>query len=169
MCGKRLLKSFAATKDPRAIRYLILRLGDWVVECAQSCYKFLFNSFFKGEYRLGFIRELETIEGLKEVGRVDLRSQYHTILDFILEEPLTPEWYKTFAVPEKARLLYVKKYIEQKDTSRTLLSILMSDRNFLIRLQALRQLDRFSSGCYVEFSKRSFAAGKKTGIVSFER
>jgi len=144
------IEMLAATKDPRAIRYLILRLSDWVVNVRRAATSSI-QQFFKDEYRLGFIQEMETIEGLKEVGRVDLSSQYHTILDFILEEPLTQEWYKTFAVPEKARLLYVKKYIEQKDTSRTLLSILMSDTNFLIRLQALRQLDRFSSEVILNF------------------
>ena len=144
------VEMLAATKDPRAIRYLIIRLGDWVVNVRKAA-TISVKQFLKDEYRPGFIQELETIEGLKEVGRVDLKSQYQTILDFVLEEPLTPELYKTFAVPDKVRLIYVKKYIEQKETSRTLLSILMSDANFLIRLQALCQLDRFSSDVLLNF------------------
>lgn len=144
------LVMLAATKDPRAIRYLLLRLGDWVGNVRKAAAIFL-QRFFTDEYRVAFIRELETIEGLRKVGRVDLRSQYWEILDFILEEPLTLVWYKALAVSDKARLRYVKLYIEQKDTSRTLMSILLSDTNFLIRLHALRQVDRFGAGVILDF------------------
>jgi HEAT repeat protein len=144
------LEMFAATKDPRAIRYLLLRLGDWVENVRQAATIFL-QQFFTDEYRVAFIRELDAIEGLRKVGRVNLGTQYWQILDFILEEPLTLDWYKALSVSDKARLLYVKLYIEQKDTSRTLMSILLSDTNFLIRLQALRQLDRFGAGVILDF------------------
>jgi HEAT repeat protein len=157
------LEMLAATKDLRAIRYLLLRLGDWVGNVRKAAAVFL-QKFFTDEYRMAFIRELDTIEGLRNVGRVDLGTQYWEILDFILEEPLTLDWYHALTVSDKARLLYVKLYLEHKDTSRTLISILLSDTNFLIRLHALRKLDRFAAGVILDFLNDPSAQVRKQAL-----
>jgi HEAT repeat protein len=131
--------------EPTVIRYLIVRLGDWVSNVRGAATSAIKN-FFIDKYRESFITELLSIELFKQISRVDLSPQYELIIDYLLKKRLTKDYYNSLkVVTDKARLLYVKKYIERHGIDKELISIMVSDQNFLIRSQVLqyaRHLDR---------------------------
>lgn len=130
----------ATMKHPSAIRFLIMRLNDWVKNVREVAASSI-QRYFTDEYRKQFIRELDYIEALRNAGRVNLTTEYELILSYILEKKLNNEFYKALTVTDKARLLYLKKYIERNRVDSQLIAILLSDRSFLIRIQALEQLN----------------------------
>jgi HEAT repeat protein len=141
---QRAVKALAKTEHQNAIRFLILRIGDWVKNVDEAATISL-TKFFTDENRMSFIRELDFIEALKNIERVDTRPQYQMIIDYLVDRPLTTQFYKTLHVTDKIRLLYVKKCVERHGIDQELVTHMLSDRNFLIRIQALqyaRHLDR---------------------------
>lgn len=140
---QRAIETLAMTRHPLAIRFLIIRLSDWVQnvrEVAANC----IQNYFDDEYREKFISQLEHIDALKDVGRVDLTAEYKSILGYILEKKLTTETYQSLTVSDKARLLYLKKYIEKNSIDSQLIKILINDRSFLIRIHVLKHLNELN-------------------------
>jgi HEAT repeat protein len=123
--------------DSTVIRYLIVRLGDWVSNVREAATRAI-KIFFVDKYRKSFVSELLAIESLKQISRVNLSSQYDLIIDYLVEKRLTKDYYNSLNVTAKARLLYLKKYIERHGIDNELISIMVSDRNFLIRGQAIQ-------------------------------
>jgi len=140
---QRAIEELAITKHSKAIRFLIIRLGDWVKNVREVAASSI-RKYFTDEYRKQFISELDNIDGLRNVGRVDLTTAYESILSFILEKKLNAEAYNSLIVADKARLLYVKKYLEKNSIDSQLTEILISDRSFLIRIQILKRLNELN-------------------------
>ena len=140
---QRAIETLAMTKHPLGIRFLIIRLNDWVQnvrEVAASC----IQKYFHDDYREEFISQLDHIVGLRNVGRIDLTKEYESILGYVLEKKLTTETYQSLMVTDKARLLYVKKYIEVNGIDFQLIKILIGDRSFLMRIQVLRHVNELN-------------------------
>lgn len=141
---QRAIEALAITKHPQAIRFLLRRLSDWVKNVREVAASSI-RKYFTDEYREQFISELDNIEGLRNVGRVDLATVYESILSFILEKKLNAETYNSLIVADRARFLYVKKYLEKNRIDSHLTEILFSDRSFLIRIQILKCLNELNS------------------------
>ena len=135
------VEALAKSKHPDAIRFVLIRLGDWVKNVRKSASEAI-QEFFTVEYLETFIRELKLVGALLTVKRVNLSAQYQVILNFILSDDLTSEFYYNLKVPASARLLYVKSYIEQKGFAPSLGQLLASDKNFLIRLEVIKHLKK---------------------------
>lgn len=140
---QRAIEELAITKHSKAIRFLIIRLSDWVKNVREVAASSI-RKYLTDEYREQFISELDNIDGLRNVGRVDLTTAYESILSFILEKKLNAETYNSLIVADKARLLYVKKYLEKNSIDSQLTEILISDRSFLIRIQILKRLNELN-------------------------
>jgi HEAT repeat protein len=140
---QRAIDALAISQHPLAVRFLIMRLSDWVENVREVATSSIRN-YFQDEYREQFIRELDSIEGLRNVGRVDLRREYEAILNYVLGKKLTNEIYNALAVTDKARLLYLKKYVEKNGIETQLIKIIISDKSFLIRIQMLKYLNKLN-------------------------
>jgi HEAT repeat protein len=140
---QRAIERLAVANHPLAIRFLMIRLGDWVTnvrEIAANCIR----KYFKDEYWEEFISQLAHIDALKNVGRVDLTGEYKVIVDYILEEKLTTEGFHSLTVSDKARLLYLRKYIERHGFDRGLVRVIIEDSSFLVRIQVLEHLNEIN-------------------------
>ncbi|HEX6226393.1 MAG TPA: HEAT repeat domain-containing protein [Chryseolinea sp.] len=140
---QRAIEELAAVRHPMAIRFLIIRLSDWVKNVREVA-GIAIGKYFQDEYREVFISELEHIEGLRNVGRVDLTKEYQSILSHILEKKLATEPNQALTVTDKARLIYLKKYVEKNSIDPQLTKSLISDRSFLIRIQILKHLNELN-------------------------
>ncbi|WP_276368691.1 HEAT repeat domain-containing protein [Chryseolinea sp. H1M3-3] len=140
---QRAIEALTLAKHPQAIRFLILRLSDWVKNVREAAASSI-RKYFIDEYREQFISELDNIDGLKNVGRTDLTTEYESILGHILEKKLNTESYSALTVTDKARLLYLKKYIEKNGIDSQLTKILISDKSFLTRIQVLKHLNELN-------------------------
>lgn len=141
---QRAIEELAAVRHPHAIRFLIIRLSDWVKNVREVAASSI-RKYFIDEHREQFISELDNIDGLRNVGRADLTTAYDSILSFIVEKKLNAETYNALTVADKARVLYLKKYGERNVIDSQLINILISDRSFLIRIQVLKHLNELDS------------------------
>ena len=91
------VEALAKSKHPDAIRFVLIRLGDWVKNVRKSASEAI-QEFFTVEYLETFIRELKLVAALLTVKRVNLSAQYQVILNFILSDDLTSEFYYNLKV-----------------------------------------------------------------------
>jgi HEAT repeat protein len=138
---QRAIEALALANHPLAIRFLIIRLSDWVKNVREAAAQSI-RRYFKNSYRGEFINVLEQVEGLKNVSRVDLSNEFTAILDYIFEKQVTVETFESLAVSDKARRLYFNRYIERNGIDPELVEVLIEDRNFLVRIQVLKHLKK---------------------------
>jgi HEAT repeat protein len=131
-------------RNPIVIRYLLFRISDWVAPVRESAMAAL-QIFFKTEYLDAFLKELVTIEGLKEVSRVDLSASYDIIIQFVLSQKLTKDFYNGLKITDQARLIYVRNYLRVKEVDADLIQLLLRDQSFLIRLELLKVFSAIES------------------------
>lgn len=134
------INALAALRHPQAIRYILLRLGDWVKAVREAAYNAI-NAYFENTYTEVFINELKTVELLQRVERVDLQPAYNSIIHFITSNELTNEFYQNLHVSDTARLLYVRSYFRVKPFEKSYTQLLISDKDFIVRMEILRHLD----------------------------
>lgn len=131
------LIALAATESPKAIHFLILRLGDWVKNVRETAFEEL-QKFMTDENRFVFISELLTIEALLDIKRVEVAQQYKAIISFITEMKVDNSLYDQ--LNDKVRLIYARKCIEHHGVDDELITRLLYDSNFLIRSEAIKYL-----------------------------
>ncbi len=138
------IKELQEQKRAIGIKYLLLRMGDWVKPVRETAEAAL-KTFFTEEYIHEFLKELCTIEGLKKVQRVNLSASYDQIIQFVLSQKLTPEFYHSLQISEQARLIYVRSYLRVKGYDTEIGELLSRDRSFLIRRELIKIIPRLES------------------------
>lgn len=131
------VKALGSIGNPDAIRFLLVRLADWVIKIRDSAEKAIRN-YFKDEYIPVFVKELAFLQRLKLVERVDLTNQFNLISDFILTRDITPEFYATLKGSDSGRLIYVKMKLSTQSLTTEVAKLILEDRNHLIRAELLK-------------------------------
>lgn len=143
----------AALQHPNAIRYIIFRLGDWV-DVVRKAAGTAMRTYFADAYTEVFIGELQTIESLQKVERIDLSLEYNSIIQFIASKELTIEFYQSLHVSDKARLLYVRNYFKRNNFNQSFARLLISDKSLIIRTEVLKHIDKLSQNDHGFFINR---------------
>lgn len=89
------IHEIARLKDANGLRFILLRLGDWV-EAVREAATSALSSFLKDVYFFDVLQQLPTIDRLLAVERVDLRSTYHRIMQFILNRNIPKHFIKSY-------------------------------------------------------------------------
>jgi hypothetical protein len=135
------VKELKVSKKADAIKYILLKLSDWVKPVREAA-RTAIQSFFEDKYITTFINQLEAIEALQKVERIDLSAQYNSILQFILSRELSRDFYSALHSNDKVRLIYIRTYFTHKIFNRDLAEIAISDKSFLVRLEILKHLNK---------------------------
>lgn len=137
--------TLSSSRRPEAIPYLLLRLGDWV-EPVREATKTALRSFFHDIYRKSFFNQLTVVEWLARVERANLQGIQEEIYTFVVSEELTEKLYKERRkIGDKIWLIYVRQYLQRKGLNTTIVQLLQTDKNFLVRIELLRYLSQLNS------------------------
>jgi HEAT repeat protein len=139
------VKEIARLKNTNGINFILFRLSDWVLPVRKAATEAI-NSFLDKVYIDQLLKELSTIDWLLNVKRVDLTETHSRIIQFILNQGFSEEFYnKINRLDDKTRLRYFRNFFKHKKPSKEQINSIVKDKNFLIRLEVLKYLSTFDT------------------------
>lgn len=143
-----------ATKSPYAIKFIILRLIDWVDKVrytAQECLKL----FFLKENFLEFVRNLTLIEWMLKVERNDIIKFNTIIIEYLSNFELSDEILNVLhSVKEKSKCLYYRYYFENVGINKRVLDFVLREKSPTLKyytLKYINQVDQETKRTFLEY------------------
>ena len=127
-------------QHPIAILFLLFRLSDWV-EPIRKVAMIGIEYYLKAEFLHTFIKNIKTIENLKNVERIDLNGIYIKITDYISSEnrQYVIQNFKNFHDTE--RPILSKHLLKNFNVNKDELLLLIRDKHFLVRSEVLKRIE----------------------------
>jgi HEAT repeat protein len=139
------VREIARLKNTNGLKFILYRLSDWVLPVRKAATEAI-NSFLDTAYIDQLLKELSTIDWLLNIKRVDLTETHSRIIQFILNQDFSEEFYnKIIRLDDKIRLRYYKNFFKHKKPSKEQIKNIVKDKNFLIRLEVLKHLTAFDT------------------------
>ncbi len=106
------VKELARLKNTNGLKFILLRLGDWVTAVRKVATEATF-SFLEETYIDALLKQLPTIDWLLNVERVDLREIHNRIIQFILSQEFYEEFYnKIKRLDDKTRSSVLQSFFK---------------------------------------------------------
>lgn len=139
------IKELAASQNPNAIKFILLRLGDWVIAVREAAQKAI-RAFFSDSFIDEFLKQLPLIDWLLQVQRTDLANIHTEIIEFVFSHELTTDFYKTLrCFDDKTRLIYFRNFLKAKAASTEVVDIIANDRNYLVRAELIKHIQHLET------------------------
>ncbi|TDQ79058.1 HEAT repeat domain-containing protein [Sphingobacterium yanglingense] len=137
------VKYLTDSKNEKAIPFIIYRLADWVEQVRKVALQGIEN-YKKNEFVNGLVKNLPLFEWIKSVQRADLSAVHSEIMDFVLVEhgDYLNEYFASFS--DDVRITIAKKMVIVTEIEVDKLSILLNDKNFIVRSIALCHFDKLT-------------------------
>ena len=136
------IKRFNKYQNPKAIQYILFRLGDWVKPVRETA-KITLDCFLTLEYFEEFIDQLSIIKWLLKVKRTNLEIEHKKVLDFLTVDHLDC-FLKIFPKQkEKNRLILAKHILKREKVEYKVIQVFIKDKNFLIRKLVAENIEKF--------------------------
>jgi HEAT repeat protein len=139
------VKELARLKNADGLKFIFLRLGDWVSEVRKAATEGTL-SFLESSYIDDLLKQLPTIDWLLNVGRVDLSEIHDRIIQFILSQNFSEEFYnKIKRLDDKSRFRFYKTFLSKKLPRQEQIDRISADKNLLVRLELIKHLSAFDA------------------------
>ncbi|MCF1717064.1 hypothetical protein L0U88_20650 [Flavihumibacter sp. RY-1] len=139
------VKELARLKNADGLLFILLRLGDWVTAVRKAATEGTL-SFLESSYIDDLLKQLPTIDWLLKVGRVDLSEIHDRIIQFILSQNFSDEFYKKIKrLDDKTRFQFYKTFLSRKIPREEQINKISADKNILVRLELIKHLTAFDS------------------------
>lgn len=147
---ERAVRNLADLKNEYALKFILLRLGDWVSQVRKAA-KDAVTIYLDEEYLSILVNQLPTIDWLLNVGRVDLKEIHNEIIQFIFDRKFNDRLYKLVnGLNEKVRLRYYKHLLANQKLSGDQVKSIVLDKSFLVRGELLKHLPAFDTSTQKE-------------------
>ncbi|HWI94431.1 MAG TPA: hypothetical protein VNT20_24335 [Flavisolibacter sp.] len=148
------MRELSRLKNTDGLRFILLRLGDWVVEVRKAATAGVL-SFLESRYIDNWLKQLTAIDWLLKVERVDLREIHNQIIQFILSQDFSEEFYnKIKRLDEKSRFRFFKILLGNRQLNIEQLNKIIKDKNFLVRLNLIKHLSSFDTAIQAQLIAR---------------
>lgn len=138
------VKLLPATDDLRAIPFLVYRLADWVPAVRTAAMESIVH-FKQPTFLNALVDNLVIFEWLQRVERANLREIYQEIIDYLVKDNRRFILEKFSSYPDRIRVLLAGHISKSLSDGADEISIFLSDKHFLVRLQAIEHFDKLSS------------------------
>jgi len=137
------LKYLAGTNNEKAIPFIVYRLADWVPIVRQTALKCISN-FKKTDFINALVENLSIFEWLQKVERTDLSPVYADIMNFVVVDnrKFVLDNFRSFS--DRTRILIAKQITNSKSVQLTELTMLIGDKNFLVRNCVLSHFEKLT-------------------------
>ncbi len=148
------VKELARLKNATGLKFIILRLGDWV-GAVRKVAKEAVLSFLENTYIDHLLQQLSTIDWLLKVERVDLSEVHDRIIKFIVSQNFSEDFYnKIKGLDDKTRFQFYKTFLCYKNPTQEQILKISADKNFLVRLQLTKHLSAFDTNTQKELTAK---------------
>jgi HEAT repeat protein len=137
------VNALRVTGDSYAVKFILLRLGDWVKQVRDAAERAL-QFFLKEEFLGSFINELATIDRLQYVERVDLSKIRALIMNATFSKKLSIDIYSGIKNP-KIRQLYLRTYFSSETFTSEYAEWMLNDSHFGVRIELLKLVNQLNS------------------------
>lgn len=139
------IKELAASQNPNAIKFILLRLGDWVIAVRETAQKAI-KTFFSADFIEAFLQHLALIDWLLQVQRTDLVNIHKVIIAFVFSNELTDDFYKKLKkFDDKTRLIYFRNYLKAKVVNADIVNLISKDKNYLVRAELIKHIQHLDT------------------------
>lgn len=139
------VKEITSLRNGEGLKFILLRLGDWVAAVRKAANQGVL-SYLEIRYIDDLLQQLPAIDWLLQVKRSDLSEIHHRLIQFILSQDLTLEFYNKVAqLDDKTRLYFYRIYLCNKKPTKEQLFWISEDANFLVRIELIKYLSAFDT------------------------
>lgn len=139
------VEELARLKNTEGLKFILLRLGDWVSVVRSKAIAAIL-SFLEITYIDDLLKQLPTVEWLLKVKRIDLGDIHNQIIQFILAQEFSEEFYlKIKQLDDRTRFHFYKYFLNNKPPNAEQLNRLVEERNPLVRLELIKHLSSFDT------------------------
>lgn len=148
------VKELARLKNTEGLKFILLRLGDWVEEVRKAATEAV-AVYLDEVYIDALLQQLPVIDWLLKVERVDLSEIHSRIIQFIINQDFANGFYnKVKRLNDKTRFRLYKSFLASKNPGKEQVYKIVADSNFLVRNELLKQLLRFDPALQKELIKK---------------
>jgi hypothetical protein len=148
------VKELAELKRSEGFKFIILRLADWVYEVRNAANDAVWSYLDQANVD-DLLNHLHTLDWLLTVKRVDLREVHKRIVQFVVNQEFTSDFYnKIQKLDDKIRFRFYKHFLATKSPSEEQIKMIGADKSFLIRGQLMKYLGRFESAIRKEIIRK---------------
>lgn len=148
------VKELARLKNADGLKFILLRHGDWVAAVRKAATEGT-SSFLENSYIDDLLKQLPTIDWLLKVERVDLSDVHNKVIQFILSQDFSEEFYsKIKRLDDKTRFRFYKAFLSNKHPSKEQIHKISADKNFLVRLEVIKHVSAFNTDTQKELIAR---------------
>jgi len=137
------VRYLSVSNDPQAIPFLVYRLADWVPAVRTAAMQSILH-FKQPTFVNALVEHLAVFEWLQQVGRARLYEIRQEIIDYLIRENRRLILQNFSSYPDRIRVLLARHISKSLSDDPNEISIFLSDKHFLIRLQAIEHFDRLS-------------------------
>jgi HEAT repeat protein len=137
------VKLLLATNDPKAIPFVVYRLADWVPAVRMAARQSIVH-FKQPAFINALIENLAVFEWLQRVARASLQEIHQEIIDYLVKENRRLIIGSFYRYPDRIRVLLARHISKSLTDDPNEISTFLSDKHFLVRLQAVEHFDRLS-------------------------
>lgn len=139
------VKELARLKNADGLKFILLRLGDWVAAVRRAASEGTL-SFLENSYIDDLLKQLPTIDWLLKIERVDLSEVHDRLIQFILSQNFSEEFYnKIKRLDDKTRFRFYKTFLSNKQPTKEQIHKISADKNFLVRLELIKHISTFDT------------------------
>ncbi|MCB9231617.1 MAG: HEAT repeat domain-containing protein [Bacteroidia bacterium] len=140
---ERAVEMLSVSGDPKAIQFLIYRMADWVSSVRQAALLGLTN-YRKPEFLGALVENLELLDWIQEVERVDLSRFYTAMMNFITRQNRAYVLDHFTEYPDKLRIILASYMARDLGEGTREIELFMQDRHFQIRMLVLDHFGKLS-------------------------
>lgn len=140
---QRAIQLLGASEDPLAVRFLLYRVSDWVREVREEALQQL-EKMKTPEFIPAFTANLDLMDWMKDVQRIDLKKVHKDIMDFLVVANKTQLMHDFSAYDDKARFILAGYIAASEQALFSDIKVFLQDTNFLVRSAALRHFRSLS-------------------------
>ena len=148
------VKELVSTQNPKAVKFIIFRLADWVTNVRESA-KIGLRSYFQPSFIDEFLKQITLIDWLLMVERTNLNDIYSEIYRFIFSFDFNESFYeKLRQLNDKTKFIYVRNYLNSNSPDKKIFEILSNDKLFLIKIELLKHIEKLDEDTQKFFIKK---------------
>ncbi|MDJ1480716.1 hypothetical protein QNI16_09490 [Cytophagaceae bacterium YF14B1] len=147
------VRELALTKQPEAIPYILLRLGDWVGQVRNAANSAI-QSFKEEQFAYHLLHNMSLIEWLLKVGKVKYSAVHTELIQFLLSQEYTFEWHKQIQrIPDHARVIYIYHLLQSGKITPEIAHRILTDKSHLVRLALLKNIHLLEESLHKDLLK----------------
>lgn len=137
---ERAVVELSAIRHPYAVRFLLMRLNDWVHEVRIAAHRAV-STYLTADYLDALLQLLPLVESMGHAQRSSMAEIQREIMEYVVGSTNVPHTYERLkSYDGRIRMVYVRYLLATRATDIDTVNMLLNDKYFMVRVELLKHV-----------------------------